>query len=678
MKSSLIFALIFTSYTLLPGVAWGWIILKEFQNQDHSRIKSIIFSGCTSVVMGILISSLIIMILGETALYKSHFLSFFVGGIITFIGILVGIRLAPHTFRSHIKNSIPYILVFFLSVLCITKISNRGEWILGGWDPGVYLNEGVILEKKGNFHPRIKELIGNISKEDLMPFTRNIRNARELFPAIFIDKNRISFQFFRLFPSVIAPIYRYGGIGAAMRVNLFIGLMILLVLPALILAFSTPLHSMLASLFLVIQPIFLYHLSIPISEMLQLLIVSGLGWASVVLPYGSFAYIVMLPLLFFIGILNRFSFIPFASIFIFLFAWQDTSRINRSEVYRERILQVLGIIFGIVVDIIVAPISVKGYREAPFLLIASFLVILISLLVDIYGNVIKKRVSRYLHFNTFFISIILYLLVLYLLGRYSLIDSKNIDNFYRLLQFIGIVPILLTVTGGFILLKKKQGRITTLITFLTSVTLLLLIKKWIADIYPWATRRYLPYTIPLIAILSSYTLSYLWENSKNRYNKIATILILILVLASTGKKSLNAWNHTELNGLVSIMNKVAKEIEPQDIVIVDHPWWGTPLACIFGKRVLDGRHFYKDGTKKMEEGIKVIEGLYRRGASVKFLTSTDLGLKIYPLPIKNARLLWTSKRVSLYRIVHARKANDFVLRKKEYIFRLYSWNPVIQ
>ncbi len=77
-------------------------------------------------------------------------------------------------------------------------LPNTGEWIAGGWDPGVYLNTGINVGQTGTFTPQDKAFGADFTPAERSHFMRYPSNRSERFPGILSNKNgtEINFHFF--------------------------------------------------------------------------------------------------------------------------------------------------------------------------------------------------------------------------------------------------------------------------------------------------------------------------------------------------------------------------------------------------------------------------------------------------------------------------------------------------
>lgn len=666
-------------------MAWSWLLTWQ-TGRCRDRTAGWIISASQSLLLGVLISLFTTLFLAEIGLY-SQLVELSILTVLTAGGITLGFYREPGRFRRHIAACLPGLLVFMTGVSVIMNLPRCGEWIVGGWDPGVYLNQGVYVERTGTFYPAPVNCYQSLTPEEMLSFTRGDEKYRECFTGIPIDPETGSFRhyFFRLTPSLVATVARTGGLRAAVRVNMIVGLMATLVFLGFLTANECRIpQAAFSTILLITQPLWLYHLHIPTSEMLQLFLLCGVGMLIPQRKKGFFA-LFLLALTVFAALINRLGFLPFSGLFLFLLSWLDHDREDRKRVLIERTVLVIAIAAGAAFDVFVTSITIARLENIiPTLMRVTMIFIILSVGLDLaaMNPGLRTRLSRSRSWLSpaFCTVIILGAGAVWFLDAFPL-TRRISTNLHGIVPYIGWGLVLCSTVGALLLFSRNDwaGRcMRVFVLFLLCVTTILFVKTFIVGVYPWATRRHLAYTVPAVAILSGYTLSVLWElrGKYGAYWKVVAIVLLIAVSGTNAKKSWHAWNRTEYDGASEILARVADQIEDDDIVVADHPWWGTPLTFIYGKQVLNGKRFYavKD-TETMRKGLAALARLRSKGSRIRFLTSTPDGLNVFPLEIKPVTLDWTAEEVVLEEIIHSRNATDFETRRKRPVFRLYTWAP---
>jgi hypothetical protein len=678
-------ALLITLRLAVPGMALGWLLATPSELLD-TRWVSRVGLGARTMLVGALVSALVVFALGQAELYRPMVEATLLA-IICLAGVLPALLYRRREFGRFLKTTAPFVGLVLCGTATILALPERSEWMLGGWDPGVYVSEGIALERTGSFYPEDPLLFEQLDDEERAVFTRGDVRRTERFPGVVVDakRQRLSYEFFRMHPAMIALFYRCGGVNAALRGNTILAMFVLLVFGALLLEQSGPAHAIFALLVLMAQPLWLYHTHVPVSEMLHLLLMVGIG---LLLPHRhrDVASRVCFALLMLGLMLNRFSFLPFGSILIVCMAWLDTNRKPRGWVWLERGLQWGALALGAWLDCWASPASIQGWSANAIPVIVAVVggCFLLGVTLDSVASI--DRVRLWLSSPPRWTRIMVgwlcagTLIGLYCLGRWGE-QTKESDNLYRLLPYLGGVVVCFAGLGLFLLTYRKQTVRRTLgvfLLFLFSMTCIVLIKKWTKDFYPWATRRYLASTVPLIAIVAGYPIVCAWNaRGRSLFNRVAALILLGVLLGTGAKHSWHAWSRAETHGVQRVLDAIAARIDDGDIVVVDTPTWGMPLKMIYGKEILNGKHMWRrKDAAQMQVGLDALKRLHDDGRRIRFLTTTrTVGMDIYPVDVEPVTLDWQSEESVLEEINHSSRADDFEVREKRNVFRLFTWHP---
>jgi hypothetical protein len=240
-------------------------------------------------------------------------------------------------------------------------------------------------------------------------------------------------------------------------------------------------------------------------------------------------------------------------------------------------------------------------------------------------------------------------------------------------------PMIVCALAGMVTMMIREssvGRPTVaLVVFLALVSSATLMNQHIAALYPWATRRWLVYTLPLVAVTCGYVVSLDWWRSfgRSRFAPLLRFCLAAVIVMPVAGKVRNAWRTTEYDGAIVVLEEMAKQIAPGDIVVADHFWWGTPLMLVHGKQVLNGERLWR--TDGVDSQPDLLQGLLRYGGRIRFLTTTTQGLEVYPFAVGPVVLDWSSGPSAFREIAHHATPGDFKTRVREHEFRLYSWHP---
>lgn len=665
---------------MVPGMAWGWLMCRA--DTPSPRWMRWITATAVNLLAGIMISSILAWILAESGTY-GVVAEWVVLSTAAFLGLAAGCAWGKLEFLQHIRSSIPGLLLFALGVAALMNLPQRGEWILGGWDPGVYVNQGVYVARHGTFHPAALQCWRDLSPQEFGLLTRRFQGGEyvECFPGVPIDEVSRTFQFyfFRMTPTVIAELFRSGGLRAAVRFNEFVGLAAGLIFLACMLRAARPSHAVIAALFMAIQPIFLYHLHTPASEMLELALVCGAGFLVMATPRNWPAHI-FLCIVFFVAILNRVSFVAFGTLFLAVLVLLDFGRPDRLRVLAQHVLLAGALGLGLFFDMSASAMIPRLGHILPALLMLCLIAGLVVLVIDLAAC--SERLRTYV-LDSGMGSI---------LSAFALISGAGvlialwffdpgwvytwIGSAGRMGHFIGMPVLILAAAAAAVMVMLRHRQALTFsrefkgwILCLLVATCVLTQHKWVAELYPWSTKRFLVYAVPLVAALAAVVPSALFERwRRNRLGTIAAGLIIVGVLVSTARISWHAWHRTEYDGSSRVLGQVAAMIGPDDVVFADHQWWATPLTFIYDRQVFDGSKLWNSRNPVGRAGLEqLMARLYRDGKRVRLLSSSRK---------ESVKADYVSEEVTLEEIAHHQRASDYMVRTRRFVFQLSTWKPL--
>lgn len=700
-------SLVLTLRLVVLGLFWRWLLpWPAFKNRaGNLPARIVLLAQCT--LLGLSLSLLSTLFLAEAGLY-SPAMDWIVLGLLGLGGLATGRHLRKNRFcRANLWIHSPGIVFFALAIAILMHLPNCGEWIAGGWDPGVYQNQGIHVAKTGTFHPSALETHSSLTREEFNAFTRGDENYTESFAGIPMDpaSRRFDPYFFRLTPSFVAMTARAGGLRAATRVNYLAGFLTLILFTAMLIAArSRPGHILFALLFFATHPIWLYHLHLPTTEMLHLVLLCSAG---LLVAERTRSPSWLFPVILFLGIVNRISFLPFASVWIVILAWLDIEREDRRKMIRERGFQLLALVAAALYAWATCSITfVRIGHYVPKLVLTAIGFFLAAMLVDIFGRTLKsstlfRKLAPFLVLASFIVAITT-LLAVYLYQDSNLVMRGwgRVDRFvplarktvvrsslvlHAMLVYAGVPLVISSLLGYGVFAWRAKSTPPSLkaiaLFHLLVLAIIVFHARVVPIFYPWGTRRYMAYLIPAMAISSGFLFEVL-RALASRLHKTAGVAICLLVLAlvvSGIRRSGQALFCTEYDGLSTVLHRVSRQIEDDDVLLVDHSQWGTPLTFIYGKQVLNGQYFFErdrdHGIASMKTGLAALERLHREGKSIRFLTSTKTAaLHVYPLEVKGASLDWSRDFISR-RVIHSRRAIGYVTEPITNRFRLFTWHP---
>lgn len=660
---------------VLLGAVWTWVLPASLL-QGRRPWHRMLFTGAAAALIAVPAGAIIVLVLGEAGRYNAV-TEYACLASLTVIGIGTGLARCARVVRRRVLAAMPAAAFLAAGTLVLLAIPNRGEWLLGSWDPGVYVNQAVVVEREGTFHPSDSFFHDSLAPHEQLSFTRLGLRRHERFPGVVVDAERhaFSFTFFRLTPAVFASMMRAGGMPLLHRANTVLGLLVLLSFSAFVVRLLSPAGAAFSLLMLLTQPVWIYHTHVPVSEMLQIYLLCSLFF---LLPHiRQQRSVLFLSLLLLAAMtVNRFSFMPFAGLLAVSLALVEFREEEGSRKVGVRLGFCLAVIAGAIVDLGMSPTSFLSWGIGPLIIIATGFLFTAALLIDLVS--LRKVMGRFRPWILRAAGVAAVVLLAVLLTRKRLVPMrKDSDNPARLLPFLGLVPVLFSAGGAVrvaLRWRREDRALRGILIFLLVATAGLLFRKNIADLYPWATRRYFPFTVPLVALLGGSFLAWLWEwVSAPRTGRALACLAFALSLFVHATTIRAAWEHTDFNGVSDVLEQISAQVDAGDVIVADHPRWGTPLALLHGKNVLDGQPLWRLKKRaKRVAGLDALKRLSEEGLRVLFLTTSDKGVGIYRAGIKTEQHPWSLGPVDLQEVAQHPKAGRFVLHSRRRTFRLYT------
>ena len=640
-------ALVLTARVIAVGGAWGWVV------RGPGRLQA----AATAVLLGVAGNALGAMALAEAGWYTPAAEAAVLAAM-----VLAGWRLGRARVRP--GRYVPVAAATFGVVAAMMLVPRRGEWIAGGWDPGIYVDQGVAVAREGDFTPPPDRLLAELGPDGLEAFTRSVHNYREYLPVMPVDlaTSRIHHFFFRLTPSWIAVLYRSGGLRAATRVNHFTAWPVLLLLAALFRSWNPRPAYVLAGLAIVLlHPVWLFMLSFPTSEMLQLMLVLGV---LVVRPHSAGAAAVLL----FAAVANRFSFFPFAGLLLCAMAWAGGAH----DSWPARLRLAGAGLAGVLYDYAFCRVTIGRLDELVAPLLAGGLVLgAVSLAVgDRARRVLTARVLA----GGLLAGAAAFLAADIATGAGHVALRRNLAD---ALPFLGPLLGLAALAGAALWGRFGRHRQAALL-FLAAATLATLTVAAITPLYPWALRRHLVYTLPLLAALSAALFDWGWQRTRRPAVRGLLLAGLAAVIAANGPRAIHALVRTEFDGLSATLADGAGRLLPGDVVVADHFRWGTPLKMIHGADVLNGEVLWNPSDMSPERtasALRALAQLHRGGRRVVLFTSTDQGPAVFPGDWGPTTPIWSAGPGPVRDLHHDFRQTDFVPRERIKVFALHLWRP---
>ena len=679
-------AVLLTIRVFFVGWAWAWT-LPPFDRSRGGRIGELIWTGASTVFCGLVVNLLCVTALAEMSRFSPWNDAALLVCVCS-VGLALGLAKARNRVFVSVSRSLPIAGLFLVGAAVIMLMPSQGEWITGGWDPGTYVDQAVYVSRTGSFRPLPDPAFSSLRADEMGLFTRQVHTFTEGLPVFPIDPQKRSFQLFfvRLTPAFIAMLERAGGLRAAVRMNMFAGLLSVLAFAGMMISlFERKSWRQFSLLLLIVQPLWVYHLRIPTSEMLQLFLFMSVLSLLPLRTRGASSQMWFIIGLFTL-VLNRIGFLPFGCLLILTVACCDLKRSDRSTVAMERVAQVVALLAGLAFDIGACHVSLVRLGSFFYTLVGVSLGLMVtSVVLEVVAAKDQRRLAM-LRVLPKLVTAGIVLSALLVFGGAYVLRLPQLSEFGSNIAaawsyFTG--PLVICGVAGLLLLcfkRRMPGRDGWgVILFLMAATGVMLVEGQISELYPWATRRYLVYTVPLAAILGGVALGALWNSSlgSRSISRVSAVAVALLVCFVGGRQSLKAWRATEYDGLSERLCEVADHIGDGDLVVTDHFLFGVPLRFIHDRPVLNGMLLCRElKGHDLELALMALERLSSHGWRIRFLTSTTDGMDIFPFMPDELFEDWSSEQFPLREIEHSGTVAGFRTRIFVRQFRLYTWQPV--
>ncbi len=666
----------------LLGVGWAWVMRLALVPLPPFK-RGVVLLGL-SVLAGVLSVLGVVYALASCGRY-SPFAEALALAAVGGLGLLIGVGLDRNRGRDMLpaaRTAGAGLAAVFVLLWVVLILPRRGEWVAGGWDPGLYMNQGMHVARTGSFsiqsHPYFR-LPPDEETRHLFRFDRD--NRRQTMPGILVmeESRRQEFQFFRLMPAFVAATARCGGLEAAVRANHIAAVLALALMAALAAYLGTGRYACVAVAVLALQPIVLWHTHVPVSEMLQLVLILGALLCAVApATAGSAAGVCAC---FVAAMLNRVSFFAFGFVFLFCLAVFDwDGRFAKARLFRHVGIAV-ALMLGMALDLWSLPVTVMGVSDAHLgMTLAPLVVLPVVLAIDTlprWGWIVAA-VSRYGDFLRRAGMLAAVLLIPFLwwvpTPLHQWHDKIEPGNLARLLAYLG-VGVGLLAWAGLVLAWRRGGSraLAFCMSFLMLCTALLMFRKYIESIYPWATRRFLDLVPPLAALGVALTVDVVVGALPWRRRFVAGAIACGLVAAACAPAASRiraAWANTEYDGAGVALARVAAAVPDDALVVCDHFLWGTPLQSVFGKQVL-----VAVCPKKTTPGAFYARALASAAPATagRLLLLTSTGEDVTSRDFAPELLLdipWETREA-----VHHRTPHPFNVKPRSFRFRLYEIRP---
>lgn len=686
----------------LVGGGWLWALSSDEAPGDSGRRGTFVFCLGRAVALGLLINLLPALVLASFQVW-TPLADWMLWGLLLASGFYRAQKNGFLCRRSLVRGVAGIVAVWALGGM-ILFLPARSEWLAGGWDPGIYQNNALVISRDHGIQGRPKSIYTEMTEEECRLFTRSDKEYHEVFPGapVLIGNGALPLYFFHLSPLCGAWFHRMGGLNLLYRMPALLGAWSLL--PALALFGWLGMGGWKRWLgigFWLASPMGWYQQAIPTSEMLYLFLLMGglLLYIQAVrnrssLPVGAalslFAATVnhlnAVVLLGFCLLLSAavetagrvpgrrmrmiccYAALALALVWNFYFSHITILRLEEKDHVLRVILPVFGFsaLFSLLLTWKSVPerwVSVIRRAVLPGCVLAGALIALAALGVS--GEWIRPWTMK---------------AVVHLPWLGAILK-----RFLQMIPFQGAWSVAGAGAGlVWMALDRNPERtgLRVLAFTLGSIVLALFVELGITPLYPWALRRYLVFLIPFLVLAQSFAVIHLVEKGpawRPVYRWIAG-LFLLAGLGQGAWISLAAARVGDYRGMGPVIFALNDVLNSEDVVVADDPRWGTPLLLAGGREVINGRRLWQSKDPDYQQAYMTgLQRLQRDGLHrVLWLTSTEEGLQIYPVSFGNPSEPLFQRTFSYRTVQHSSRARTYEVEENTKTFRLYTWDGAYQ
>jgi hypothetical protein len=603
---------IITLLVSLPSIFFipGYLAVTYWCNTKKKN-KTIPFSQFIflSLLGSIILSSWLSLVLAEIGIFSLTRLVLILWILCLFGAALNRFKLKPEGLQAPKLSPYLFILIFILAIAAYLFFQPH-ELILGGRDPGVYINTGINIAKTGSIFVQNKAL-ALLSDQNKKEFAQHFNeNFMMGFYLEDLQKARITPQFLHLFSLWYALFYSLFGIKYCLYMPPFFALLsIWAVFLFCRKSFKSEIIALTASGLLAINIIQIWFARFADSEiMAQFLLFAGLTLFSIFMEEenkiaGIVAglsvgllfllkidlILIIFPFLLIFGykiIAARFKFYYFSFLIPLLLllchAIIHSLFFCRTYLYEAfwkmfwEQLNILKILVAPAVFCIILLIFWKRFRNY----VASFfakkellgkIAFILALCLIVYGYVIRPDLL-------------------------SAPTDINTHSFRWMGWFLHPVGLLLAIIGFLIILMRCRNATCFIWLFMVSIYSLQYFYKIRAfPDYYWLMRRFVPLIYPSAIIFIAYLISSFAHNLKNRKLKLLPYLIIILLAIRYINADFNILHLREFQGATVFIQKISNEVKGKALIISEGPsanlihLISLPLWSISSKDIIELR-----------------------------------------------------------------------------------------
>lgn len=680
----------------LSGWAWAGSI---FLPPDSSPAEKTVLKAARLLLAGLMANLLPMLLLSAFGAW-TPLMDWLIWAVLIVVGFgwrLIG-RSGEKVFSETAWPAVLLLLVTMIPVL----LPLRSEWLAGGWDPGIYQNNSVVIARHNGIQPGRHSVYAGMSTEERRLFTRTggAGDYHEAFPSVpvEIEDGSLSLYFFHLTPMCGALFYRLGGMDLLLRLPMVLGFWGLLPFLALLLQAGLRRWRLAAGLAAaLLSSLWWYQQAIPTSEMMYYLLIGSALWLYVEAFENNQKWPLLLMITLFAATANHLNFAALSVIMLVAASLAEAIK-GRADRWSRLGWSFAAVGLGILWNLESAAITIRRLEGKDDALTVVLMIYAFGVLAGLSVAALPRYVRRLgcisglwstagaaaaLAIITIaFASMSTWLEALLVRGFSVFPDAKSIlTTLMTLSAFSGGPWCALAGAGLLSAALDRSGKrpvIRVLATALGLGLLALVANPGISPLYPWAIRRFFPVFVLLMALGQVLAIDRLVVNFSSRplIIRCGAALLLLVAVYGGASKVREAFSVGDYLGMRSGLDKIDAVFRETDIVVADDPRWGTPLMLAYGRDVINGELLWK--SEDPDYQVRFVEALRRLSANnsrrVVWLTSSERGVSIYPVAIGEAKMLGEPHHLSYRNVVHSSRARSYATEEKRKVLALYAWN----
>ena len=664
----------------VPGMVWGWLALScPFPWPARCERYLVVAASTASLSLAV---GICLTLARWYTVMGSVMSADQLSAIVVGVGLLAGLVWRRADFFAWVRASFPGGILMAAVIGGILAMPHRGEWIAGGLDPGLYINQGILHAREGAIAIPAGRAYVTMDSAHLAAASRDFGQGYvEIMPGVAIDPATRTMRpaMNPAWPALIGQLWNAAGVSAACRAGNFAAVVALLLVAATMAALGLGWGAVsLTALALILQPLFWYHAHVPLPEMLEFAIIGGILLMRFEARLSVSFRIFMSAALMLVGVMNRISFAPLGALCLLVFTWADRECAADRTTALGALLGIAALCAGVTIDLRIAAANARLDHIWPVLWIVTMVGCGLTMMLLMVQGRLTGFVSNLFDRWIPWLIVGACLIVTGWAGGAGRVPL--VANITAMIPFTGACAVVLLCVAVFWMIRPRSSNrnetvIRYLVAAMSGMIMLLLMNKWVADIYPWATRRYfLPFML-LYALAAGSSATVV----KHRLSRWAASAVVALVVACIAVNNLplcrRAFQAVEYDGLAGYVNALAGMVgrDRAAVVIVDDVRLATPLRCVTGCDVFDvGFLTYARADIRRPVLDAVFQALEQRGITIWIAAAHPETVALIESETgRVARNRPGPPRYDAATVIHGPHVADFVLRTRTLRVSIY-------